>query len=196
MDRCPLRGDIGRTWIPWGQGAAIPGSQGDDWSDGTYGYPETVVTPYGIHVACFWRHKRDSGTMWSVFDGSRWSPPREVSPVTLNDMDGAYRATMSAVCKGDREIFFTTTGMDTVLRWDGDAWSKETLRCEDGGMLCLAGDVVALVTAGKVNRRWKGLLFSNGLSFLYILYLLWLFQDQKEKGRIRGHARFCISQFL
>jgi hypothetical protein len=149
--------DDGQTWVPWGQGAAIPGSQDGDWSDGTYGYPETVVTPFGTHVACFWRHKRDSGTMWSVFDGSGWSRPREVSAVTLNDMDGAYRATMSAVTKGDSEIFFTATGMNAVLRWDGHAWKKEALSCEDGGMLCLAREVVTLFTAGKVNRRWRGL---------------------------------------
>jgi len=148
--------DDGRTWIPWGKGAALPGSQSAKWSDGTYGYPETVICPYKEHVACFWRHKRKCGVKWSVYDGSDWSTPAEISSVTLNDMDGAYRATMSAVTKGDREIFFTATGLDTVLRWDGKFWHNESLRIEDGGMLSLAGDVVTLFTSGKVNRRWKG----------------------------------------
>jgi hypothetical protein len=148
--------DDGRTWFPWGKGAALPGSQSAKWSDGTYGYPETVVCPYKKHVACFWRHKRHCGVMWSVYDGSDWSAPIEVSPVTLDDMDGAYRATMSVVTKGDQEIFFTATGLDTVLHWDGRSWSNESVHIEDGGMLSLAGDVVMLFTSGKVNRRWKG----------------------------------------
>ena len=152
-----LSDDDGRTWIPWGKGAALPGSQSADWSDGTYGYPETVVCPYKDHVACFWRHKRGCGVMWSVYDGSNWSAPAEISPVTLDDMDGAYRAMMSAVDKGDREIFFTATGINTVLHWDGKSWRAEPVRIEDGGMLSLAGDVVALFTSGKVNRRWQGI---------------------------------------
>jgi hypothetical protein len=149
--------DDGRTWIPWGKGAALPGSQSADWSNGTYGYPETVVCPYKEHIACFWRHKRNCGAKWSVYDGSDWSTPAEVLPITLDDMDGAYRATMSAITKGDREIFFTATGLKTVLRWDGKSWHAEPVRIEDGGMLSLAGDVIALFTSGKVNRRWKGL---------------------------------------
>ncbi|TKJ38149.1 MAG: hypothetical protein CEE38_05165 [Planctomycetes bacterium B3_Pla] len=148
--------DDGLTWIPWGKGAAIPGSQAADWSDGTYGYPETVVAPYTEHLACFWRHKRRSGVKWSFYDGSKWSVPAEISPATLDDMDGAYRATMSAITRGDREIFFTATGMKTVLRWDGRSWHTEPIEIEDGGMLCLAGDIVMLFTSGKVNRRWKG----------------------------------------
>ena len=152
-----LSDDDGRTWIPWGKGAAIPRSQSVDWSDGTYSYPETVVCPYKDHVACFWRHKRGCGVKWSVFDGLDWSAPAEVSPVTLDDMDGAYRATMSAVTRGDHEIFFTATGLNTVLRWDGKSWCEEPIRIEDGGMLSLAGDVIAVFTSGKVNRRWHGI---------------------------------------
>ncbi len=148
--------DDGRTWIPWGKGAALPGSRPARWSDGTYGYPETVVSPYKEHIACFWRHKRWRGVMWSFYDGLDWSAPQEISTVTLDNMDGAYRATMSAVTKGDHEIFFTATGLDTVLRWDGKSWHSESVRIEDGGMLSLAGDVVMLFTSGKVNRRWKG----------------------------------------
>ena len=148
--------DDGRTWIPWGRGAALPGSQSAKWSDGTYSYPETVLSPYKEHVACFWRHKRRCGIMWSVYDGSDFSAPARISPVTLDDMDGAYRATMSAVTKADSEIFFTATGLNTVLRWDGKSWHNESVRIEDGGMLSLAGDVVTLFTAGKVDRRWKG----------------------------------------
>ncbi len=148
--------DDGRTWIPWGKGAALPGSYAGEWSNGTYGYPETVVSPYKEHIACFWRHKRQCGVKWSVYDGSDWSAPAEISPVTLDDFDGAYRATMSAITKGDREIFFTATGLNTVLRWDGKSWHSEPVRVEDGGMLSLAGDVVMLFTSGKVNRRWKG----------------------------------------
>jgi hypothetical protein len=149
--------DDGQTWIPWGKGASLPGSQPAGWSDGTYGYPETAVSPYKDHVACFWRHKRRQGVMWSFYDGLNWSTPQEISTVTLNNMDGAYRATMSAVTKGDSEIFFTATGLDTVLRWDGKSWHSESIRIEDGGMLSLAGDVVMLFTAGTVNRRWKGI---------------------------------------
>jgi hypothetical protein len=149
--------DDGRTWIPWGKGAALPGSRSADWSDGTYGYPETVVCPYKDHVACFWRHKRECGVMWSVFDGSSWSAPKEISPITLDDMDGAYRATMSAITRGDSEIFFTATGLDTVLRWNGASWRVEPVRIEDGGMLSLAGNVVVVFTSGKVNRRWRGI---------------------------------------
>jgi hypothetical protein len=148
--------DDGRTWFPWGRGAALPGSQSADWSDGTYGYPETVICPYKEYVACFWRHKRNCGIKWSVFDGSDWSSPDQISPATLDDMDGAYRATMSAVTKGHHEIFFTATGLDTVLRWDGKSWHNESVHIEDGGILSLAGDVVMLFTSGKVNRRWKG----------------------------------------
>lgn len=149
--------DDGRTWVPWGKGAAIPGSRDAEWSTGTYGYPETVVTPYREHVACFWRHKRKSGVQWSAYDGSKWSTPQDISPATLNDMDGAYRATMSAISGGDGEIFFTATGLDTVLRWDGKSWHSEQIVVEDGGMLALAGDTVMLFTSGKVNRRWKGI---------------------------------------
>jgi hypothetical protein len=94
--------------------------------------------------------------MWSFYDGLDWSAPQEISTVTLDNMDGAYRATMSAVTKGDHEIFFTATGLDTVLHWDGKSWHSESVRIEDGGMLSLAGDVVMLFTSGKVNRRWKG----------------------------------------
>ena len=91
--------DDGRTWLPWGKGAALPGSQAAKWSNGTYGYPETVVSPYKEHVACFWRHKRQCGVMWSVYDGSGWSAPAEISAVplgmaksiTLDDMD-EYRS--------------------------------------------------------------------------------------------------------
>ncbi len=147
--------DDGRTWIPWGRGAQIPGSKFGDWSNGTYGYPETVIAPYKKHVACFWRHKQDCGVMWSFYDGEKWSKPEEISPVVLNDMDGAYRATMSAVTRGDREIFFIATGLNYVLRWDGQKWHKEAVEVEDGGMLSLAGKVVTLFEAGKVNRRWK-----------------------------------------
>ena len=149
--------DDGQTWVGWGKGAALPGSQAGEWSNGTYGYPETVLTPYKEHVACFWRHKRQRGIQWSVYDGSQWSAPTEISSATLDDMDGAYRATMSAITKGDHEIFFTATGLDTVLRWDGESWRAESLSIEDGGMLSLAGDTVMLFTSGKVNRRWKGI---------------------------------------
>lgn len=147
--------DDGRTWIPWGKGAALPGSAAGEWSNGTYGYPETVITPYKEQVACFWRHKRGCGVMWSFYDGTRWSEPSEISPVVLDDMDGAYRATMSAVTRGDSEIFFTATGLSTVLRFDGKSWHKEPVQIEDGGMLSLAGEVVTLFNSGKVNRRWK-----------------------------------------
>ena len=153
--------DDGRTWIPWGRGAALPGSEAAQWSNGTYGYPQTAITPYKDHIACLWRHSRDCGVLWSVYDGSRWSPPSEVSPVTLNRMDGAYRATMFAVTKGESEVFFTATGMGTVVRWDGNSWIAAPIQCEDGGMLSLAGDVVTLFTAGKVNRRWKGIDWSR-----------------------------------
>ena len=159
--------DDGRTWMPWGKGALLPGSEASDWSDGTYGYPETVVTPYRSHVACFWRHKRDSGVWWSSYDGTRWTPPHEVSPVTLDGMDGAYRATMSAVTKNETEVFFTATGLDTVLRFDGESWRAAPIQCEDGGMLSLAGDVVTLFNAGKVNRRWKGLDWSRQTAIRY-----------------------------
>jgi hypothetical protein len=76
-------------------------------------------------------------------------------------MDGAYRATMSAVARGETEIFFTATGMNTVLRWDGNSWIAEPIQCEDGGMLSLAGNVVTLFTAGRVNRRWTGIDWSR-----------------------------------
>ena len=112
-------------------------------------------------MACFWRHKRDCGVLWSYFNGVTWSKPEEISPVTLNRMDGAYRATMSAVTRGRDEIFFTATGLRTVLRWNGKSWSKEPVECEDGGMLSLAGDVVNLFSAGKVNRPWRGLQWSR-----------------------------------
>jgi hypothetical protein len=148
--------DDGRTWIPWGKGAALPGSWESRWSNETYGYPETAVSPYKEHIACFWRHKRRCGVKCSFYNGSDWSTPEEISSVTLDDMDGAYRATMSAITKGDREIFFTATGLDTVLRCDGKSWHSESVSIEDGGMLSLAGDVVMLFTSGKVNRRWKG----------------------------------------
>ena len=109
----------------------------------------------------FWRHKRKCGVKWSVYDGSDWSAPTEVSPETLDDMDGAYRATMSAVTKGESEVFFTATGLTTVLRWDGNSWIAAPIQCEDGGMLSLAGDVVTLFTTGKVNRRRRGLDWSR-----------------------------------
>ena len=147
--------DDGRTWLPWSKGAALPGSAAGEWSNGTYGYPETVITPYKEHVACFWRHKSGCGVMWSFYDGTKWSKPVEISPVVLDGMDGAYRATMSAVTRGDSEIFFTATGLSAVLRFDGKKWHKEPLGVEDGGMLSLAGDVVTLFNAGKINRRWK-----------------------------------------
>ena len=153
--------DNGQTWIPWGSGAALPGSEAGPWSNGTYSYPQTVITPYEDHVACFWRHSRDGGVLWSVYDGSQWSPPSAVSPITLNRMDGAYRASMSAVTRGDTEVFFTATGTETVLRWDGDSWATDPIQCEDGGLLSLAGDVVTLFTAGKVNRRWQGIDWSR-----------------------------------
>jgi hypothetical protein len=153
--------DDGRTWVPWGKGAALPDSTAGNWSNATYGYPETVITPYGDHVACFWRHKRDCGVLWSVYDGAEWSLPNEVAPVTLNDMDGSYRATMSAVTRGDREVFFTATGFKTVLRWDGNAWVPAAIECADGGMLSLSGDVVMLFTAGRVGRRWQGVDWSR-----------------------------------
>jgi hypothetical protein len=152
-----LSDDDGRTWIPWGRTAALPGSKSADWSDGTYGYPETVICPYKDHVACFWRHKRECGVRWSVFDGSDWSAPTEVSPVTLDDIDGAYRATMAAITRANGEVFFTATGLNTVLRWDGTSWCDEPIRIEDGGMLSLAGDIVTLISSGRVDRRWKGL---------------------------------------
>lgn len=167
--------DDGRTWVGWGKGALLPGSvslaagrtQASQWSDGTYGYPETVSTPYGDHVACFWRHKRRCGVLWSVYDGTSWSPPSEVSPVTLDGMDGAYRATMSAVTKGRTEVFFTATGLDAVLRFDGKSWRAAPIKCEDGGMLSLAGDALTLFTAGKVNRRWQGLQWSRPTTLRY-----------------------------
>jgi len=153
--------DDGRTWVPWGKGALVPGSEASEWSDGTYGYPETVITPYGSYVACFWRHKRRCGVLWSVYDGTGWSPPSEVSSITLDGMDGAYRATMSTVTKGETEVFLTATGLGTVLRFDGKSWNAAPIQCEDGGMLSLAGDVVTLFNAGKVNRRWKGIDWSR-----------------------------------
>jgi len=51
--------------------------------------------------------------------------------------------------------FFIATGLNYVLRWDGQKWHKETVEAEDGRMLSLAGEVVTLFDAGKVNRRWK-----------------------------------------
>ncbi len=153
--------DDGRTWVPWGKGALLTGSEASQWSDGTYGYPETVIAPYGDHVACFWRHKQGCGVLWSVYDGSKWTPPSEVSPITLDGMDGAYRATMSAVTKGRTEVFFTATGLDAVLRFNGKSWIAAPIKCDDGGMLSLAGDVVTLFNAGKVNRRWQGLDWSR-----------------------------------
>lgn len=53
-------------------------------------------------------------------------------------MDGAYRATMSAITKGESEVFFSATGLDTVLQWDGNSWAAAAIECEDGGMLSLA----------------------------------------------------------
>lgn len=97
-----------------------------------------MITPDKNHVACFWRHKRDCGVLWSVFDGSQWSSPIEASPITLDRMDGAYRATMSAITKGESEVFFSATGLDTVLQWDGNSWAAAAIECEDGGMLSLA----------------------------------------------------------
>jgi hypothetical protein len=64
---------------------------------------------------------------------------------------------MSAITKGESEVFFTATGLGTVMQWDGNSWTAAPIECEDGGMLSLAGDVVTLFTTGKVNRRWQGL---------------------------------------
>lgn len=183
--------DDGRTWVPWGKGAALPGSQSADWSDGTYGYPETVVCPYKDHVACFWRHKRGCGVKWSVFDGSDWSVPTEVSPVTLDDMDGAYRATMSAIANRDREIFFTATGLNTVLRWDGRLWRAEPVRIEDGGMLSLAGDIVTVFNAGKVNRRWRGIRWQRRTIIRYLQRL----PDGRWKGPVDLTPEFNIDEY-
>ena len=66
--------DDGRTWIPWGSGAALPGSEAGPWSNGTYSYPQTVITPYKDHVACFWRHIVTAvccGPCMTVRDGLR-----------------------------------------------------------------------------------------------------------------------------
>jgi hypothetical protein len=68
---------------------------------------------------------------------------------------------MSAVTKGEAEVFFTATGMETVMRWDGNSWNAVPIQCEDGGMLSLAENVVTLVTAGQANRRWKGIDWSR-----------------------------------
>jgi len=184
--------DDGRTWTPWGRGAAIPGSQAAKWSDGTYSYPETVLSPCEEHVACFWRHKRQCGVKWSVYDGLEWSAPVEISRVTLDDMDGAYRATMSAITKGDREIFFTATGLNTVLRWDGRSWHSEPVRIEDGGMLSLAGDIVTLFTSGKVNRRWKGVRWQRRA----ILCCYWRLPNGQWDGPVDLTPEFTMDEYL
>ena len=183
--------DDGRTWLPWGKGAALPRSQAAKWSDGTYGYPETVLSPYEDHVACFWRHKRQCGVNWSLYNGSDWSAPTQISPVTLDDMDGAYRATMSAITKGDREIFFTATGLKTVLRWDGSSWHSEPVRIEDGGMLSLAGDTVTLFTCGKVNRRWKGVRWQRRT----ILRCCWRLPNGRWEGPVDLTPELTIDEY-
>lgn len=183
--------DDGRTWTPWGRGAAIPGSQAAKWSDGTYSYPETVLSPCEEHVACFWRHNRQCGVKWSVYDGLEWSAPAEISRVTLDDMDGAYRATMSAITKGEREIFFTATGLNTVLRWDGSSWHSEPVCIEDGGMLSLAGDIVTLFTSGKVNRRWKGVRWQRRA----ILRCYWRLPNGQWDGPVDLTPEFTMDEY-
>jgi len=149
--------DDGETWVPWGKGALLPGSRLGQWSDGTYNYPDTVVTPYRDHVACIWWHPLTAGgkVMWSVYDGSAWSPPGEVTSAI--PLDSAFRAVLSAVTLGEDQVLFTATGLTSVLRWDSKGWVAEPVTCEGDGMLSLAGDVVTLFTSeiGKVNRLWK-----------------------------------------
>lgn len=186
-----LSDDDGRTWIPWGKTAALPGSQSGDWSDGTYGYPETVICPFKENVACFWRHKRKCGVKWSVFDGSDWSTPTEISPVSIDDMDGAYRATMSAITTADGEVFFTATGLNTILRWDGKSWCNESIRIEDGGMLSLAVDIVTLITSGKVDRRWKGLRWQRRMTLRCYQRL----SSGQWKGPVNLTPEFTIDEY-
>ena len=149
--------DDGETWSTWGKGGLLPGSQAAAWSNGTYNYPDTVVTPYEDHVACIWWHPavKDGRVLWSVFDGCRWSPPGKVC--SAPPIDSAFRSTLSAVTVGPNEVFFTASGLSSVYRWDGESWVAELIELDDGGMLSLAGDALTLFTCdlGKVTRLWR-----------------------------------------
>jgi len=191
--------DDGRTWLPWGKGALVPDSRAtglldkSGYSHYLYCSPQTAVTPYKDHVACFWRHKRNCGVVWSVYDGAGWSAPREVSPIAVDEIDPSYREAMSAVTRGDREIFFTATNLRAVLRWNGNSWNTEPVQLEDTGMLSLAGDTVTVFTSGKVKRPpWdKKVRFSRRTTLRYYRR----HPDGSWEGPIQLTPEFSIDEY-
>ena len=181
--------DDGLTWIPWGRGAELPGSRRGEWSDGTYGYPATETVPLGDHVAVFWRHRGAKGLYWSRYDGRAWSAPEAVVDGVLR-MDGAYYETMTAVATEKGEVFFTTIGLGTVLRWDGRRWNREPVEVEDG-LLSLSGDVLAVFDSGKVGRRWKGRGWTRPAS----LRCHWRSPDGTWKGPVVLVPKFKMHEY-
>lgn len=178
--------DDGRTWIPWGRGAELPGSS-TGWSDGTYGYPVTAITPYGDHVAVFWQRSGSPGIHWSRYDGNGWSSPEIVSepPIRWN----AYRA-MSLVTAREKEIFLTATGLGTVLRWDGLRWQREPVSVEDG-ILSLAGETVTVFSSGKVESRQT---FNYPPTRKAVLSYLWRTPEGRWEGPVALVPEFKMEE--
>jgi hypothetical protein len=139
--------DDGQVWIPWGRGAELPGGSRGWWDD-TYMFPVTAITPYGDHVAVFWQHIGSRDVLWSRYDGEAWSKPETVPDLPVG-WNAPYKA-LSVVTAGEKEIFLAATGLRTVLRWDGQRWQQEPVSVEDG-MLTLAGEAVAVFSAGKAD---------------------------------------------
>ena len=179
--------DDGRSWIPWGRGAELPGSSRGWWND-TYMYPVTAITPYGNHVAVFWQHLNSREILWSRYGGDRWSEP-EVVPNLSVRWNGAYQA-MSLVTVGEKEVFLTATGLGTVLRWDGLHWQREPVTVENG-TLSLAGVTVTVFSAGKAESRQT---FNYPATRKAVLSYLWRAPEGRWEGPVTLVPEFKIEE--
>jgi len=179
--------DDGRTWIPWGRGAELPGSSRGWWND-TYMYPVTAITPYGDHVAVFWQHLNSRETLWSRYGADGWSNP-EVVPDLSARWSGAYQA-VSLVTVGEKEVFVTATGLGTVLRWDGLHWQREPVSVEDGS-LCLAGETLTVFSSGKAQSKR---IFNYPATRKAVLSYLWRTPEGRWEGPVALVPEFTIEE--
>jgi 2-keto-4-pentenoate hydratase/2-oxohepta-3-ene-1,7-dioic acid hydratase in catechol pathway len=156
---------MGEPGFPRGKGALVPGSEASEWPDGTYGYPETVITPCGSHVACFWGQKRGCGAVFGRLNSceSSYNVARSLrgsyDPPDASDNKSVFLSGGAAVMFRRCLSLVLTVALITVITSSGGmAGEKKTVKFARFQM----GKIVSYgIVEGDDIRRIEGNLFGE-----------------------------------
>lgn len=144
--------DEGLTWKSWeeGKSGAVPGLKNPPMLGWTYQFEEPCLVPFGKGIACIWQEIRSDlkgQVRWSRFEEGEWSPVERIETPRLISGNPTARPVLSAVSRGDSEIFLTGSRFAGILHYQDGKWTVEAEDVPRGSRIAIAGDKAVLAVA-------------------------------------------------